>query len=312
MKVLKLFLLAALLAAATLSINSCNKGGKISSIVMTPSDKTSMANGTRQLFTATATFTDGSVFAWSSVMEWSSSVVSVATVTNDIASSKGLVDAISYGTTTITATDTVNNITVSTALTVTDPQSITVTPNNPYMAINTAHQFNATATLLLSDNTTTIAQDITTAPTVSWVSSAIGIANVNNLPGFIGTGVVLATSVTGTTTITATHLISGKTGNTVLTVMSTSLVSPIAITPINPIISLSTTTQQPFTATGTYGDGSTQNLTLTSSVNWSSSNTAVAAINSAGIAAVIAPGTTIITAIDPITNIAGSTTLLVQ
>ncbi|MFL6449643.1 MAG: N,N-dimethylformamidase beta subunit family domain-containing protein [Bryobacteraceae bacterium] len=52
----------------------------------------------------------------------------------------------------------------------------------------------------------------------------------------------------------------------------------IAVTPTNPAIPAGSTQQ--FTATGTYPDGSTQNIT--SQVTWSSSNTTVATINSAG------------------------------
>ena len=58
---------------------------------------------------------------------------------------------------------------------------------------------------------------------------------------------------------------------------SASLVS-IAVTPANASIAKGTTQQ--FTATGTYSDSSTQNLT--SSVTWTSSNTTVATITSGG------------------------------
>jgi hypothetical protein len=61
----------------------------------------------------------------------------------------------------------------------------------------------------------------------------------------------------------------------------------------NPSIAKATT--EPFTATGTYSDGSTQNLT--SQATWSSSNTSVATISTAGLAsAVAATGSTTIQA----------------
>src|SRR5207245_10104183 len=53
----------------------------------------------------------------------------------------------------------------------------------------------------------------------------------------------------------------------------------IAVTPANPSIAKGTT--QPFTATGTYSDASTQNLTNT--VTWTSSNGSVATITAAGV-----------------------------
>src|SRR5204862_207712 len=70
---------------------------------------------------------------------------------------------------------------------------------------------------------------------------------------------------------------------------------------------------QQLTATGTYTDHTTQNLTA--AVTWSSSATGVATISNAagsqGLATTVATGSTSITAIDPGTNIAGSTTLTV-
>jgi hypothetical protein len=80
----------------------------------------------------------------------------------------------------------------------------------------------------------------------------------------------------------------------------------IAVTPANPSV-IAGSTQQ-FKATGTYSDNSTQDIT--SQVSWSSSNTAVATINSAGLASGIAGGSTTITATQA--SVSGSTTLTVQ
>ena len=63
-------------------------------------------------------------------------------------------------------------------------------------------------------------------------------------------------------------------GSTILAVSAAALVS-IAVTPANP--SIVSGANQQFTATGTYTDGSTQNLTST--VNWSSSSPGVATIS---------------------------------
>jgi len=70
-----------------------------------------------------------------------------------------------------------------------------------------------------------------------------------------------------------------------------SLVS-LAVTPANPSIAKGTT--QPFTATGTYSDGATRNVT--GSVSWSSSDTAVAVISGAGIATGVRTGSSTIQA----------------
>ncbi len=83
----------------------------------------------------------------------------------------------------------------------------------------------------------------------------------------------------------------------------------LALTPINP--SLPGGTVQQFTATGTYSDGSTQDLTAAAS--WTSSVPSVASISNAtgsnGSATTIAAGTTRITA--TVGSVSGSTTLTV-
>lgn len=79
----------------------------------------------------------------------------------------------------------------------------------------------------------------------------------------------------------------------------------ITVTPSNP--SISQGTAEPFTATGTFSDGSTQNLT--SSATWNSSNTGVAMIASTGVATAVTPGSTTIKAASG--TISGSTTLTV-
>ena len=64
----------------------------------------------------------------------------------------------------------------------------------------------------------------------------------------------------------------------------------IAVTPVNP--SISTGNQQQFTATGTYSDGSRQNIT--NSVTWTSSVPSAATISSSGLATGVATGSTTI------------------
>ena len=90
------------------------------------------------------------------------------------------------------------------------------------------------------------------------------------------------------------------TGSTALTLAS------IAVTPPSPTISR--TGSQQFIATGTYSDGSSQNIT--SQVTWASSSTGVATVNTNGLATAASAGTTTISA-----TLAGkisSTTLTVQ
>ncbi len=79
----------------------------------------------------------------------------------------------------------------------------------------------------------------------------------------------------------------------------------IAVTPANPSIAIGG--HQQFTATGTYSDGSYQNLT--NSATWTSSATSIATISSTGLATGVASGNTTITA--TYGSINGSTTLTV-
>ena len=64
----------------------------------------------------------------------------------------------------------------------------------------------------------------------------------------------------------------------------------IAVTPANPSVPKGETEQ--FTATGTYSDNSTQNLT--SQVTWASATTSVATITAVGLATGVATGITVI------------------
>jgi hypothetical protein len=66
----------------------------------------------------------------------------------------------------------------------------------------------------------------------------------------------------------------------------------ISVTPANPSVAVGATQQ--FTATGTYSDGSTANLT--NQATWASSTTARATINSSGLATGVSAGSTTITA----------------
>jgi len=158
--------------------------------------------------------------------------------------------------------------------------SIAVTPENPSVIGVATQQFTATGTY--SDNST---KDITTS--VTWSSSNTTVAT-------IGASTGLATSAAaGTTTIKATS--GSVSGSTTLTVTAPTLNS-IDVSPATQSINLGG--MQQFTATGSYADSTTKNITA--SVTWSSDNTAVATISnvtgSKGLAASLAAGTANITA----------------
>jgi hypothetical protein len=115
--------------------------------------------------------------------------------------------------------------------------------------------------------------------------------------------------VSGSTTITATY--SGVTGSDTVTVTGTSApLASIAVGPSTASAAIGGTVQ--FTATGTYADGSTQNIT--GSVTWTSNNTADATIQSqsgvtSGEATAVATGSVTITA--TLGSISGLATFIV-
>jgi 6-phosphogluconolactonase (cycloisomerase 2 family) len=166
--------------------------------------------------------------------------------------------------------------------------SIAVTPVNPSVAAGNPEQFTATGTY--SDNST---QNLSSV--VTWTSGTPATATIS-------TGGLATTLKAGTSLITAT---SGSiSGNTTLTVAPKALVS-IAVTPVNPSVALGL--QQQFTATGTYTDNSTGNITT--SVTWTSGTPATATISTGGLATTVAVGTSVITATSG--SISGNTTLTV-
>jgi uncharacterized protein YjdB len=224
----------------------------------------SIAMGTYQQFVATGTYSDNTTEDLTAAATWTSSNIAVATVSN-APDTIGLATSVGAGLTTITAT--VGGISGSTDLTV-DPAklvSIDVTPTNPSIPMGLTQQFSASGNY--ADGST---QDLTSL--VSWSSSTATVATVSNAAGSIG----LVTPVAaGSTTITAS--LNGISGATQLTVTEATLTG-ITITPSSPQIALGTTLQ--FTATGTYSDSSTQDLTAF--VAWSSSDGSVATISNAG------------------------------
>ncbi len=184
---------------------------------------------------------------------------------------------------------------------------ISITPTQLSIANNSVEQF--TATGIYSDNTT---RDLTSS--VIWSSTDTTVATFDGATGSPSPAVAVGTATpgrayakaVGKTTITAS--LGGLSGSTTLTVTSATLVS-VAITPTNPSIAKGTTLQ--FTATGTYSDLTTQDVTALST--WTSSNASVAAISNAsgssGLATSTAAGTTTIIATSG--GFSASTTLTV-
>jgi trimeric autotransporter adhesin len=171
--------------------------------------------------------------------------------------------------------------------------SITITPGNPTIAAGTLIQLHATGKF--SDGST-----ITNLSGVSWKSSKPNIASLRS------TGIVRGKK-SGSVTISAS--LSGITGTTTLTVGSGTLVS-ITVTPASPTLTAGQTQQ--FAATGSFSDGSTQDVTIMA--HWSSSVASVATVANApsiaGLATTAVPGATVITANSG--GVSNSTTMTVN
>jgi hypothetical protein len=251
---------------------------QLQAIQVTPSTP-SIAKGLSQQFTATGIFSDNSTQNLTTQVTWKSSSTSIASVS----ASSGIATGTGLGSTAISAT--IGTISGNTSVTVTPAvvTSIQVTPTTPSYANGLSAQLTATA--IFSDNST---QDLTTQ--VVWTSTNTAAATVSNSAGTQG---ALQTVGVGTATLTAAF--NAISGSTLVTVTPAQLVS-IQVTPPSPSIAKGLTQQ--FTATGIYTDNTTQNLSTT--VLWSSSNTAASTISNAagsqGAAFAATVGSTTITA----------------
>ena len=254
----------------------------LTSIAVTPVNPSITKGGTQQ-FTATGTYSDKSTANITSLVTWTSGTTTVATITTG-----GLATGVGAGSSTITAA--LGGVSGTTKLTVTAPTltSIAVTPVNPSITKSGTQQFTATGTY--SDKSTANLTSL-----VTWTSGTTTVASITT--GGLATGVGA-----GSSTITAA--LGGVSGTTKLTVTAPALTS-IAVTPANPSITKSGTQQ--FTATGTYSDKSTANLT--SLVTWTSGTTTVASITTGGLATGVGAGSSTITA--ALGGVSGTTKLTV-
>ena len=253
----------------------------ISSIVVTP-DGLTLGIGIGQQYTATAIYSDGSTQDLVSGVTWSSSATGVATI-----NSSGLATTVGAGTATITAK--VGSFTDTTLLTVVAANlvSISVTPTPVSIAVGTDQQFSAIGSF--NDGSTQLLTSVT------WSSSSSSVATINSAG--------LATAVgTGTATITAT---SGSVSGTAALTVTGATVTSIAVTPANSNMSVGTTKQ--FTATASFSDGSSENVTA--SVLWGSSKPGVASISNQGLVSSVATGNTTISAV--LGSVTGTTSLTV-
>ena len=169
--------------------------------------------------------------------------------------------------------------------------TITLTPVNPSVPAGTTVQLTATGTY--SDGSTLDLTDL-----ASWSTSD---PTVSVSPAGVATGLS-----NGSATVSAQlDAVSGSTTVTVTAAVLTTLV----VTPANPTVPVGSTVQ--LTATGTYSDGSS--LDLTDQVVWSSSGSPVTVSNAAGsqgLASAVSVGSATLNA--TLSGITGSTPVTVS
>jgi len=258
------------------------------SIAISPQSPT-IPLGTTQQFTASGTYTDSSTQDVTSLVTWSSSSAQVAIISNN-SGTNGLATSAGVGTANITATS--GSVTASTSLAVGQAVivSIAVSPATVSVPLGSSQQFAATA-----NYTDGSSQDITQSAT--WASSVPAVATINSF------GLAASLSIGSTNISAGSGSVSGSTTLTVTAAVPVSL----AIAPLNPTAYVGS--PQPFTATLTYSDGTSQNAT--NSVTWISSNLSVATITTSGQASPLASGTTTIQATWGADSLSASTTLSV-
>jgi uncharacterized protein YjdB len=270
-------------ASTTLQVTTATV--TLSSITVSPSTA-SVQVGASQQFTATGTYSDGSTGDVTSQATWSSADKTIATV-----DAKGNVTAVAAGSTNISAT--FQGMSASATLKVTAAtvtlSSISVTPATASVQAGSALQFTATGTY--SDGST---GDITSQAT--WTSADTTIATIDAKGNASGVA-------EGSTTITASY--QGGSGSATLKVTAAKTLSSIVVSPSNPTVQAGATQQ--FTATGTYSDGSTADIT--SQTAWTSADTTVLTVDAKGLATGVAAGSTTVGA--ALNNVTGSASVTV-
>jgi hypothetical protein len=245
--------------------------------------------GSTQQFTAIANFEDGTSVDFTTTAIWSSSNPTFASI-----DAGGVATALADGITSVTA-EHPSGMRASVTLRVVPAALLTLAVNPPTAMIGMGDRIDFEASGLFTDGST---RDLTNA--VTWGSTDTAVATISNDPGSHGT---VTTVGPGSTTITAFDQESGigsedSQSSATLEVSAATLES-IIVLPAQ--ISIALGSDQQFQAIGIYSDNSSQDLTST--VTWSSSDLAVATVDTNGLAASVAQGTTVISALDPISGI---------
>ncbi len=241
----------------------------LTSIAVT-APQSSLPQGTTQQLKAIGTYTDSSTQDITTTVVWTSSSPATLSVTGP-----GDVQARAPGTATVTASS--SGITGGIGMTVTQAAlvSIALSAAHSSLALGTSLQISAIGTY--TDNTT---QDLTAS--ASWISSSPAVVSA------AADGYLVAHAV-GTCVISAS--VSNVVGNLTVTVTNASLAA-IAVFPGNSTLPTGQTAQ--LTATASFSDGTTQDITQ--SAVWTTSSSAIVSIPAPGTIAAVSTGSAAVTA----------------
>lgn len=263
------------LAMLSLAYLGCSEGlvtvvyNTTASVAVTPPSSTVLVNGTEQL-AATTRDEIGDVISGRTVT-WQTSAASVATV-----NSSGLVQGVSAGQATITATSDGHSGTANVTVEAPPVATVSVTPSSPTIGVNGTVQLTA---LPKDANGADLSGRV-----VTWFTSAGGTATVSS------SGLVTGIAA-GQATITA--MSEGQSGSTTVTVqpLPPPPVASVAVTPPSSTVLVNATTQ--LTATMSDANGA---VLSGRAVTWATSAPGVATVSATGLVRGVAAGQATITA----------------
>lgn len=238
--------------------------------------------GTVRQFVATGRYTDSTSQNLTAQATWSSSSMGVLDISN-VTGSEGLATTIAIGQASVTMTFGAFTVVSSVTITQAALASIELNPSAGATPLGFTRQF-----IAIGHYTDGTSQVLTNQAT--WSSSDTLKALISNASSSRG---LLSTVATGTVTVTA--VFNGVTGTTTHTISNASLVS-LSLAAAS--VSVAQGASVSLVATGSYSDGSTQDLTA--SVTWSSSAAGVAQVSNAsgseGLVTGVSPGSAVVTA----------------
>ena len=274
-------------ATATVNVT----GGLLENITIEPASPDPLPVGLDQQFEARGHFSDGSTPLITADVTWSSSPSGIVSSLND-PGNEGLATGLSAGTVVITATDPDTGETASVTLEVTSAiiESIEISPLNASLPATYNQPYQAQATL--TDGNVV---DVTASVTWSVAPADGSVATISNAAGSegIATGVAVGEAI-----ITATDPDTAVVSNEATLTVTDAYADTLTVTPAGTsatLLEMNVTDEQSFTATVTFSDGTSRDVT--SETNWTLSDNTVGNLTAAGLFTATATGTTQVIAV---------------